>query len=72
MLSEPRSHCRTRNASKKWPEIEERRRKKLAQIYPSHSEGDDEPPGYMRMSADVETLPTLADCRRPPGNYATI
>ena len=28
---------------KKWPEIEERRRKKLAQIYPSHSEGDDEP-----------------------------
>ena len=27
---------------KKWPEIEERRRKKLAQIYPSHSEG--EPP----------------------------
>ena len=28
---------------KQWPEIEERRRKKLAQIYPSHSE-DDEPP----------------------------
>ena len=28
---------------KKWPEIEERRRKKLAQIYPSHSD-DDEPP----------------------------
>ena len=28
---------------KKWPEIEERRRKKLAQIYPSHSK-DDEPP----------------------------
>ena len=27
---------------KQWPEIEERRRKKLAQIYPSHSE-DDEP-----------------------------
>ena len=27
---------------KKWPEIEERRRKKLAQIYPSHS--DDGPP----------------------------
>ena len=27
---------------KKWPEIEERRRKKLAQIYPSHSE--DGPP----------------------------
>ena len=25
---------------KKWPEIEERRRKKLAQIYPSHSEDD--------------------------------
>ena len=24
----------------KWPEIEERRRKKLAQIYPSHSDGD--------------------------------
>ena len=23
---------------KKWPEIEERRRKKLAQIYPSHSD----------------------------------
>ena len=29
----------------KWPEIEERRRKKLAQIYPSHSDDDsDEPP----------------------------
>ena len=28
---------------KQWPEIEERRRKKLAQIYPSHSE-DDKPP----------------------------
>ena len=29
----------------KWPEIEERRRKKLAQIYPSHSEDDsDDPP----------------------------
>ena len=28
-----------------WPEIEERRRKKLAQIYPSHSEDDsDDPP----------------------------
>ena len=27
---------------KQWPEIEERRRKKLAQIYPSHS--DDDPP----------------------------
>ena len=27
---------------KKWPEIEERRRKKLAQTYPSHS--DDDPP----------------------------
>ena len=27
---------------KQWPEIEERRRKKLAQIYPSHS--DDGPP----------------------------
>ena len=27
----------------KWPEIEERRRKKLAQIYPSHSE-EDKPP----------------------------
>ena len=25
---------------KQWPEIEERRRKKLAQIYPSHSEGE--------------------------------
>ena len=25
---------------KKWPEIEERRRKKLAKIYPSHSEED--------------------------------
>ena len=25
---------------KKWPEIEERRRKKLAQIYPSHSEDE--------------------------------
>ena len=29
---------------KNWPEIEERRRKKLAQIYPSHSEGDDGSP----------------------------
>ena len=29
---------------KAWPAIEERRRKKLAQIYPSHSENDDEPP----------------------------
>ena len=29
---------------KQWPEIEERRRKKLAQIYPSHSEDDDKPP----------------------------
>ena len=28
---------------KQWPEIEERRRKKLEQMYPSHSE-DDEPP----------------------------
>ena len=28
----------------KWPEIEERRRKKLAQIYPSHSENDSEQP----------------------------
>ena len=28
---------------KQWPEIEERRRRKLAQIYPSHSE-EDEPP----------------------------
>ena len=27
----------------KWPEIEERRRKKLAQIYPSHSKDDDPP-----------------------------
>ena len=27
---------------KQWPEIEERRRKKLAQIYPSHT--DDKPP----------------------------
>ena len=27
-----------------WPEIEERRRKKLAQIYPSHSDDDDDPP----------------------------
>ena len=26
---------------KKWPEIEERRRKKLAQIYPSHSDDND-------------------------------
>ena len=25
---------------KQWPEIEERRRKKLAQIYPSHSDGE--------------------------------
>ena len=29
---------------KQWPEIEERRRKKLAQIYPSHSEDDDDKP----------------------------
>ena len=29
---------------KQWPEIEERRRKKLAQIYPSHSEDDDDDP----------------------------
>ena len=30
---------------KQWPEIEERRRKKLEQIYPSHSEDEDgEPP----------------------------
>ena len=28
---------------KQWPEIEERRRKKLAQIYPSHSEDGDPP-----------------------------
>ena len=28
---------------KNWPKIEERRRKKLAQIYPSHSEDDDPP-----------------------------
>ena len=28
---------------KQWPEIEERRRKKLEQIYPSHSEDDDPP-----------------------------
>ena len=27
---------------KQWPEIEERRRKKLAQIYPSHSEDDED------------------------------
>ena len=29
---------------RKWPEIEERRRKKIEQIYPSHSEDDGEPP----------------------------
>ena len=29
---------------KKWPEIEERRRKKLEQTYPSHSEDDGGPP----------------------------
>ena len=29
---------------KKWPEIEERRRKKLAQIYPSHSDDGGEQP----------------------------
>ena len=28
---------------KQWPEIEERRRKKLEQIYPSHSDDDDPP-----------------------------
>ena len=27
----------------KWPEIEERRRKKLAQVYPSHSDEDKSP-----------------------------
>ena len=26
-----------------WPEIEERRRKKLAQVYPSHSKDEDPP-----------------------------
>ena len=29
---------------KQWPEVEERRRKKLAQLYPSHSEDDDVDP----------------------------
>ena len=29
---------------KQWPEIEERRRKKLEQIYPSHSDDDGDPP----------------------------
>ena len=29
---------------KNWPKIEERRRKKLEQIYPSHSEDDGDPP----------------------------
>ena len=29
---------------KKWPEFEEYRRKKLAQIYPSHSDDDGDPP----------------------------
>ena len=29
---------------KKWPEIEERRRKKLEQIYPSHSEDESKDP----------------------------
>ena len=33
----------TLERQKQWPEIEERRRKKLEQIYPSHSE-DDKPP----------------------------
>ncbi len=33
----------TLERQKKWPAVEERRRKKLAQIYPSHSE-DDKPP----------------------------
>ena len=33
----------TLERQKAWPAIEERRRKKLAQIYPSHSE-DDKPP----------------------------
>ena len=31
---------------KQWPEIEERRRQKLAQIYPSHTDG--EHTGYIR------------------------
>ena len=45
---------------KQWPEIEERRRKKLEQIYPSHSEDEDgEPPGYINMSLDMQTLRTL-------------
>ena len=33
----------TLERQKQWPEIEERRRKKLEQIYPSHSEDDDPP-----------------------------
>ena len=48
ILAEEAAKFRAQNAlrierRKKWPEIEERRRKKLAQIYPSHSE-DDKPP----------------------------
>ena len=44
ILAEEAAKFRAQNAlrierRKKWPEIEERRRKKLAQTYPSHSEG---------------------------------
>ena len=48
ILAEEAAKFRAQNAlrlerRKKWPEIEERRRKKLEQIYPSHSE-EGEPP----------------------------
>ena len=49
---------------KQWPEIEERRRKKLAQIYPSHSEDDEDKAHTIhRMSTDTKTLskPVVSD-----------
>ena len=46
---------------KKWPEIEERRRKKLAQIYPSHSEDDDKPPGPMTTLTTDDLISEITD-----------
>ena len=43
--AEFRAEIELRNERRKnWPKIEERRRKKLAQIYPSHSDDDGEQP----------------------------
>ena len=49
ILAEEAAKFRAQNAlrierRKQWPEIEERRRKKLAQIYPSHSDDEDKAP----------------------------